>query len=81
MKSLHPVVDRCTSEVVTQLPVPMGLSMLRFERLNQADWPLLYLDPACEQQLGLHAPELCALLDSPYAQLMDESRERLHSSN
>ena len=80
MKSLHPVVDRCTSEVVTQLPVPMGLGMLRFERLNQADWPLLYLDPACTQQLGLPATELCALLDSPYAQLMDPSRERLHAS-
>jgi diguanylate cyclase (GGDEF)-like protein/PAS domain S-box-containing protein len=80
MKSLHSVVSRSAAEVVTQLPVPMGLSMLRFERLNQADWPLLYLDSACEEQLGLQALELCALLDSPYAQLMDESRERLHAS-
>jgi diguanylate cyclase (GGDEF)-like protein/PAS domain S-box-containing protein len=80
MKSLHSVVSRSAPEIVTQLPVSMGLSMLRFERLNQADWPLLYLDSACEEQLGLQALELCALLDSPYAQLMDESRERLHAS-
>jgi diguanylate cyclase (GGDEF)-like protein/PAS domain S-box-containing protein len=80
MKSLHSVVDRCATKVVTQLPVPMGLSMLRFERLNQADWPLLYLDPACEQQLGLPAPELCALLDSPYAQLIAEPCAQLHAS-
>ncbi|MBP8184946.1 MAG: EAL domain-containing protein [Pseudomonas sp.] len=80
MKSLHPVVSRCAAEVVTQLPVPMGLGMLRFERLNQDDWPLLYLDPACEQQLGLPAAQLCALLDSPYAQLMDEAHARLHAS-
>jgi diguanylate cyclase (GGDEF)-like protein/PAS domain S-box-containing protein len=80
MKSLHPVISRSTTEVVTQLPVPMGLGMLRFERLNQADWPLLYLDPACEQQLGLPAVELCALLDSPYAQLMGEPCAQLHAS-
>lgn len=80
MKSLPSAVSRCASEVVTQLPVPMGLNMLRFERLNQADWPLLYLDPSCEQQLGLPAAELCALLDSPYAQLMGEPCAALHIS-
>jgi diguanylate cyclase (GGDEF)-like protein/PAS domain S-box-containing protein len=80
MKSHPYAVSRSAAEVVTQLPVPPGLGLLRFERLNQDDWPLLYLDPACEQQLGLPAFELCALLDSPYALLMDESREYLHQS-
>lgn len=80
MKNHPHAVSRSAVEVVTQLPVPSGLGLLRFERLNQDDWPLLYLDPACEQQLGLPAFELCALLDSPYAQLMHASREYLHQS-
>lgn len=66
-------------EVVTQLPVPSRLGMLRFERINEPSWTLLFLDPACERQLGVSAGELCALLDSPYASLMEpEARYRLH---
>ena len=59
MKS-QPDVARMAAEVVTQLPVPSRLGMLRFERLNEASWALLYLDPNCERQFGLSAVELCA---------------------
>jgi PAS domain S-box-containing protein len=66
---------------VTQLPVPSRLGMLRFERLNEANWALLYLDPNCEKQFGLAAVELCALLGSPYASLMEpEARYQLHDA-
>ena len=54
-------------EVVTQLPVPSRLGMLRFERLNEASWAMLYLDPHCERQFGMPAADLCALVGSPYA--------------
>lgn len=55
--------------------------MLRFERLNEASWALLFLDPACERQFGIPASELCALIDAPYACLMEpEARHRLHDS-
>lgn len=80
MKSHTHAVSRSAAEVVTQLPVPAGLDLLRFERLHQDDWALLYLDSACEQQLGQPAAELCAILDSPYAQLICESRQQLHAS-
>jgi diguanylate cyclase (GGDEF)-like protein/PAS domain S-box-containing protein len=81
MKSHPDAASRLAAEVVTQLPVPSRLGMLRFERLNEASWTLLYLDPACEQQLGLAAQQLCTLLDSPYASLMEPAaRHRLHDN-
>ena len=78
----HPdAANSLAAEVVTQLPVPARLGMLRFERLNEASWTLLFLDPACERQLGIAATELCTLLDSPYASLMEpEVRHQLHES-
>ncbi|MFO2463204.1 EAL domain-containing protein [Pseudomonas sp. 15FMM2] len=80
MKS-QPDVARTASEVVTQLPVPSRLGMLRFERLNEASWALLYLDPNCERQFGLPAVELCSLLGSPYASLMEpQARYQLHDT-
>ena len=67
------------AEIVTQLPVPSRLGLMRFERLNEASWAMLFLDPTCERTLGLPASELCALIDAPYASLMEpESRYRLH---
>ncbi|MEO4045466.1 EAL domain-containing protein [Pseudomonas sp. CAU 1711] len=79
MKSHPDAASRSAAEVVTQLPVPSRLGMLRFERMNEPSWSLLFLDPACERQLGVSAGELCALLDCPYASLMEpEARYRLH---
>ncbi|MEK2635718.1 hypothetical protein AAAC13_28865 [Pseudomonas aeruginosa] len=66
MKSHPDAASRSAAEVVTQLPVPSRLGLLRFERLNEPSWALLFLDPACERQLGLPATTLCALLDAPY---------------
>ncbi|WP_202611055.1 hypothetical protein, partial [Pseudomonas syringae] len=48
MKSQTDAAGRSAAEVVTQLPVPSRLGMLRFERLNEANWALLFLDPNCE---------------------------------
>ncbi|CAM2782585.1 MULTISPECIES: putative bifunctional diguanylate cyclase/phosphodiesterase [Pseudomonas] len=80
MKS-QPDVARTAAEVVTQLPVPSRLGMLRFERLNEASWALLYLDPNCERQFGLPAVELCSLVGSPYASLMEpQARYQLHDA-
>jgi hypothetical protein len=80
MKS-QPDVARTAAEVVTQLPVPSRLGMLRFERLNEASWALLYLDPNCERQFGLPAVELCSLIGSPYASLMEpQARYQLHDA-
>lgn len=79
MKSQTDAAGRTVAEVVTQLPVPSRLGMLRFERLNEANWALLFLDPNCEKQLGLAAVDLCALIGSPYASLMEpEARYQLH---
>lgn len=79
MKSQPDAAGRTAVEVVTQLPVPSRLGMLRFERLNEANWALLYLDPNCEKQLGLPAVDLCALVGSPYASLMEpEARYQMH---
>jgi diguanylate cyclase (GGDEF)-like protein/PAS domain S-box-containing protein len=81
MKSQPDAASRMVAEVVTQLPVPSRLGMLRFERLNEASWALLFLDPNCERQFGLAAVELCALVDSPYASLMEpEARYQLHDA-
>ncbi|MHC8389840.1 sensor domain-containing phosphodiesterase [Pseudomonas sp. MDT2-39-1] len=81
MKSQPDAASRMVAEVVTQLPVPSRLGMLRFERLNEASWALLFLDPNCERQFGLPAVELCALIDSPYASLMEpEARYQLHDA-
>ncbi len=81
MKSQPDAAGRSVVEVVTQLPVPSRLGMLRFERLNEANWALLYLDPNCEKQLGLAAMDLCALVGSPYASLMEpEARYQLHDA-
>ncbi|RMU09355.1 Sensory box/GGDEF protein, partial [Pseudomonas savastanoi pv. glycinea] len=52
MKSQTDAAGRSAAEVVTQLPVPSRLGMLRFERLNEANWALLFLDPNCEKQFG-----------------------------
>ncbi|MBC9249137.1 diguanylate cyclase [Pseudomonas alcaligenes] len=79
MKSHPDAASRTAAEVVTQLPVPSRLGMLRFERLSEPSWALLYLDPACERQLGVAASDLCALIDSPFASLMEpEARYKLH---
>ncbi|HSC84922.1 MAG TPA: GAF domain-containing protein, partial [Pseudomonas sp.] len=79
MKSHPDAASRTAAEVVTQLPVPSRLGLLRFERLNEPSWSLLFLDPACERQLGVAASDLCALIDSPYASLMEaQVRYRLH---
>ena len=77
---IHPDAASClASEVVTQLPVPARLGMLRFERLNDSSWTLLFLDPACERQLGIAAGELCMPGDAAYATLMEaDARQRLH---
>ncbi|MGQ7959687.1 putative bifunctional diguanylate cyclase/phosphodiesterase [Pseudomonas sp. SP16.1] len=81
MKSHPDAGPRPAAEVVTQLPVPSRLGMLRFERLNEPSWALLFLDPACERQLGISASDLCALVDAPYASLMEpEARYRLHDA-
>ncbi|BCQ58890.1 hypothetical protein PBOI14_06400 [Pseudomonas sp. Boi14] len=81
MKSQPDAASRMAAEVVTQLPVPSRLGMLRFERLNEASWALLFLDPNCERQFGLPAVELCALVGSPYASLMEpEARYQLHDT-
>jgi len=81
MKSQPDAASRMVAEVVTQLPVPSRLGMLRFERLNEASWALLFLDPNCERQFGLPAAELCALVGSPYASLMEpEARYQLHDA-
>ncbi|MBA4290568.1 MAG: diguanylate cyclase [Pseudomonas sp.] len=81
MKSHPDAASRLAAEVVTQLPAPSRLGLLRFERLNEASWTLLYLDPECQQPLGLSAQDLCSLLDSPYASLMEPSaRYQLHES-
>src|SRR5690606_40842673 len=78
MKSHPDAGIRPAAEVVTQLPVPSRLGMLRFERLNEPSWALLFLDPACERQLGISAADLCALVDAPYASLMEpEARYQL----
>ncbi|QXH51934.1 EAL domain-containing protein [Pseudomonas fakonensis] len=79
MKSQPDAASRVAAEVVTQLPVPSRLGMLRFERLNEASWAMLYVDPACERQFNLPAAELCSLIGSPYASLMEpEARYKLH---
>ena len=81
MKSQPDAASRMVAEVVTQLPVPSRLGMLRFERLNEPSWALLFLDPNCERQFGLPAVELCALIGSPYASLMEpEARYLLHDA-
>lgn len=81
MKSHTDAASRPAVEVVTQLPVPSRLGMLRFERLNEASWTLLFLDASCEAQLGLAAGELCGLIGSPYASLMEpEERYQLHDT-
>lgn len=81
MKNHPDAASRLAAEVVTQLPVPSRLGLLRFERLNEASWSLLYLDSGCEQQFGLPAQELCSLLDAPYASLMEPTaRYQLHDS-
>lgn len=79
MKSQPDAASRVAAEVVTQLPVPSRLGMLRFERLNEASWAMLYVDPNCERQFGLAAAELCNLINAPYASLMEpEARYKLH---
>ncbi|WP_375740464.1 putative bifunctional diguanylate cyclase/phosphodiesterase [Pseudomonas boanensis] len=79
MKSHPDAASRAVAEVVTQLPVPSRLGLMRFERLNEASWALLFLDPACERSIGLPASELCGFLDAPFASLMEpQARYSLH---
>ncbi|MDD1965187.1 EAL domain-containing protein [Pseudomonas putida] len=81
MKSQPDAAARSAAEVVTQLPVPSRLGMLRFERLNEPSWAMLYLDPSCEKQFDMPAIELCALIGAPYASLMEpEARYQLHDA-
>jgi hypothetical protein len=81
MKSQPDAAARSAAEVVTQLPVPSRLGMLRFERLNEPSWAMLYLDPNCEKQFDMPAMELCALIGAPYASLMEpEARYQLHDA-
>lgn len=81
MKSHTDAASRSVVEVVTQLPVPSRLGMLRFERLNEASWALLFLDSTCERALGIAAGELCAPDGLPYASLMEpEARYLLHDA-
>jgi hypothetical protein len=81
MKSQPDAVVRMAAEVVTQLPVPSRLGMLRFERLNEPSWALLFLDAQCEKQFGIAAADLCALVGSPYASLMEpEARYAQHDA-
>ena len=81
MKSQPDAAGRPAAEVVTQLPVPSRLGMLRFERLNEPGWAMLYLDPNCEKQFSMPAVELCALVGTPYASLMEpEARYQLHDA-
>lgn len=69
------------AEVVTQLPVPSRLGMMRFERMNEANWLLLFIDASCEKQFGIPPSDLCNLVETPYASLMEpEARYRLHDS-
>ncbi|MDN3234162.1 GGDEF and EAL domain-containing protein [Pseudomonas sp. WAC2] len=79
---IHPdAASLSVAEVATQPPVPAQLGMLRFERLNEPSWALLDLDQACEKSLGLPAYELCSLLESPYASLMEPAaRYHLHDA-
>ncbi len=79
MKIHTDAASRLATEVVTQFPVPSRLGLLRFERINEASWALLYLDPACDSYLGVAASELCSLTESPFASLMEPSvRHQLH---
>src|SRR5690606_3640067 len=79
MKIHTDAASRMATEVVTQLPVPSRLGMLRFERLNESSWAMLFLDPACERYFGEPAHALCSLIDSPYASLLEpQARLELH---
>ncbi|MBO3278208.1 sensor domain-containing protein [Pseudomonas schmalbachii] len=79
MKNHPDAVNRTATEVVTQLPIPSRLGMLRFERLNEHSWTMLFLDPGCERLFGVSAPELCDFVETPFASLMEpEARHRLH---
>jgi diguanylate cyclase (GGDEF)-like protein/PAS domain S-box-containing protein len=76
---IHPDATSLAVAEVATPPVPAQLGMLRFERLNEPSWALLDLDQACLKSLGLPAYELCSLLESPYASLMEPTaRYRLH---
>ncbi|PAV47215.1 diguanylate cyclase [Pseudomonas sp. HAR-UPW-AIA-41] len=66
-------------EDVTQLATPEHLGLLAFERLNAPGWHLLYLDPSCHARWGVPARDLCGLIGTPYASLMDAAqRLQLH---
>ncbi|APQ13464.1 diguanylate cyclase [Pseudomonas oryzihabitans] len=78
--SIHSdAADAAVADQAGALSAPARLGLLRFERLNEASWAMLYLDPRCETSLGLPAQALCSLIDAPYASLMEPSvRHRLH---
>ncbi|MCU1718354.1 putative bifunctional diguanylate cyclase/phosphodiesterase [Pseudomonas sp. 5P_3.1_Bac2] len=80
MKSHPDVAKGLAAKVVTQLPAPAQLGLLRFERLNQASWNMLSLDPICEDIFGLTAEQLCTLLDAPYLSLIEaDNHQQLHA--
>ncbi|WP_144947323.1 putative bifunctional diguanylate cyclase/phosphodiesterase [Pseudomonas oryzihabitans] len=78
--SIHSdAADAAVADQAGALSAPARLGLLRFERLNEASWAMLYLDSRCEASLGLPAQALCSLIDAPYASLMEPSvRHRLH---
>ena len=78
MKSTLDAAHRAAAEV-KHLPVPSRLGMLRFERLNEPSWAVLFIDTASERLLGIAAADLCSLFDAPFASLMEpQERYRLH---
>src|SRR5690606_20900829 len=67
--------------VVPLWPVPCRLARLRLQRLTAPSWSRLFLGPACERDLAQPAHELCSLVDSPYASLMEpQIRHLLHDT-
>ena len=59
------------------LPTPARLGLLRFERLSDPGWPLLYLDSACDAELGLPAAGLCTPAGDNYASLISDAGWKL----
>lgn len=61
-----------------------GLDIISFERRNLKTWPMLSIDNACKNKLGLSAAQLCTDANqqqppTAFASLMDsDTREHLH---
>jgi len=74
-------VSLTAAEVVTPLPLPSRLGMLRFERLNTPDWTLLYLDTGSDKYLDTPIFDLQHNAQDSYVDLMKlgpAARQRLH---